>query len=62
VRATAAGAEPVATTLVIGRREGAAARPQPFRLDEPPRSYAPLAQRVLEPIAPHSMEMSPARA
>lgn len=51
VRATAAEATPVATTLVIGRREGAAARPQPFRLDEPPRSYAPLAQRVLDAVA-----------
>lgn len=50
VRATAAGALPVATTLVIGRAEGAAARPQPFRLDEPPRSYAPLAQRVLDAV------------
>lgn len=50
VRATAAGAEPIATTLVIGQREGAATRPQPFRLDEPPRSYAPLAQRVLDAL------------
>lgn len=48
VRATAAGAMPVATTLVIGRSEGQASRPQPFRLDEPPRSYSPLAQRVLD--------------
>lgn len=50
VRATASSAEPIATTLVIGRREGGAARPQPFRLDEPPRSYAPLAQRVLDAV------------
>ena len=50
VRATAAGAAPVATTLVIGRAEGSTARPQPFRLDEPPRSYAPLAQRVLDAL------------
>ena len=50
VRATAAEAEPIATTLVIGRRESGAARPQPFRLDEPPRSYAPLAQRVLDTV------------
>lgn len=50
VRATAAGAVPVATTLVIGRAEGSSARPQPFRLDEPPRSYAPLAQRVLDAV------------
>lgn len=62
VRATAAGAQPVATTLVIGRREGAAARPQPFRLDEPPRSYAPLAQRVLEPLSQHPLATMPARA
>ena len=48
MRVTAAGALPVATTLVIGRAEGQAARPQPFRLDEPPRSYTPLAQRVLD--------------
>lgn len=48
VRATAASTTPVATTLVIGTRDGSAARPQPFRLDEPPRSYAPLAQRVLD--------------
>lgn len=50
VRALAADVPPIATTLVIGRREGAAARPQPFRLDEPPRSYAPLAQRVLDAV------------
>lgn len=50
VRATAAGTAPVATTLVIGRAEGSTARPQPFRLDEPPRSYAPLAQRVLDAV------------
>lgn len=50
VRATAVGAQPVATTLVIGRSAGVAARPQPFRLDEPPRSYAPLAQRVLDAV------------
>ena len=50
VRATAAEGLAVATTLVIGRAEGAAARPQPFRLDEPPRSYAPLAQRVLDAV------------
>ena len=48
VRAMAAGVVPVAITLVIGRAEGSTARPQPFRLDEPPRSYAPLAQRVLD--------------
>lgn len=48
VRALAADAPPVVTTLVLGRREGAAERPQPFRLDEPPRSYSPLAQRVLD--------------
>lgn len=50
VRATAAEAAPVATTLVIGRAEGSTARPQPFRLDEPPRSYAPVAQRVLDAV------------
>lgn len=50
VRATAAEAAPVATTLVIGRSEGSSARPQPFRLDEPPRSYTPLAQRVLDAV------------
>lgn len=48
VRATATDALPVATTLVIGQAGGAGARPQPFRLDEPPRSYAPLAQRTLD--------------
>lgn len=50
VRATAEGAQAVASTLVIGAGDGASARPQPFRLDEPPRSYAPLAQRVLDPV------------
>jgi hypothetical protein len=50
VRVLAEQAEPVATTLVIGQSDGQAARPQPFRLDEPPRSYAPLAQRVLDAI------------
>ena len=48
VRVLAEEAAPVATTLVIGQSDGQAARPQPFRLDEPPRSYAPLAQRVLD--------------
>lgn len=50
VRVIAEGMSPVATTLVIGQSDGQAARPQPFRLDEPPRSYAPLAQRVLDAI------------
>lgn len=50
VRATASTGAPVASTLVIGRAEGSTARPQPFRLDEPPRSYAPLAQRVLDAV------------
>lgn len=50
VRVVAEGTQPLATTLVIGRAEGQAARPQPFRLDEPPRSYSPLAQRVLDAV------------
>lgn len=50
VRATATDVAAIATTLVIGRSEGQASRPQPFRLDEPPRSYAPLAQRVLDAV------------
>lgn len=50
VRTTAEAVEAVASTLVIGTGDGAGARPQPFRLDEPPRSYAPLAQRVLDPL------------
>lgn len=50
VRVFAQEATPVATTLVIGQADGQAARPQPFRLDEPPRSYAPLAQRVLDAL------------
>ena len=50
VRALASEALPVVTTLVIGSAEGSSARPQPFRLDEPPRSYAPLAQRVLDAV------------
>lgn len=48
VRAMADGVEPIVATLVVG--QGAGARPQPFRLDEPPRSYAPLAQRVLDSV------------
>ena len=46
VRATADGLDPVAKTLVIG--QGSGERPQPLRLDEPPRSYAPPAQRLLD--------------
>lgn len=49
VRAVADEIDPVATTLVIG--QGSGARPQPFRLDEPPRSFAPLAQRTLDSAA-----------
>ncbi|WP_375289414.1 hypothetical protein [Qipengyuania sp.] len=51
VRALADEVDPVVTTLVIG--QGSGARPQPFRLDEGPRSFAPLAQRKLDsaPVA-----------
>lgn len=48
LRATADGLAPLARTYVIGQGGAGAARPQPFRLDEPPRSYAPLAQRALD--------------
>lgn len=50
VRATAANAAPVAATLVVGQGASPAARPQPFPLDDPPRSYAPLAQRLLDAV------------
>lgn len=50
VRAHAAGADPVVTTLVVGAAQGPASRPQPFRLDEGPRSYLALAQRVLDAV------------
>ena len=46
---TAGGAEPLARTFVVGLPgQGMAGRLQPFRLDEPPRSYAPVAQRALD--------------
>lgn len=54
VRAHAGGVPPVVTTLVVGTSQGPASRPQPFRLDEGPRSYVPLAQRVLDAVPAHA--------
>ena len=34
-------------TFVVGQGQPDGGRVQPFRLDEPPRSYAPIAQREL---------------
>jgi hypothetical protein len=49
LRTTAAGIEPQAQTLAIGQQgTGGSSRLQPFRLDEGPRGYEPLAQRVLD--------------
>lgn len=46
---TADGAAPLARTFVVGQPgQGLAGRLQPFRLDEPPRSYAPVSQRALD--------------
>lgn len=46
---TAEGMEPLARTFVVGLPgQGMAGRLQPFRLDEPPRSYAPVGQRALD--------------
>ena len=47
-RASAGNAEPLARTYVIGQGAPGASRPQPLRVDEPPRSYEPLIQRALD--------------
>lgn len=49
LRTTAEGIEPQAQTLAIGQQgTGGGSRLQPFRLDEGPRGYEPLAQRALD--------------
>ena len=49
LRTTADGIDPQAQTLAIGQQgTGGSSRLQPFRLDEGPRGYEPLAQRVLD--------------
>ncbi|OBX19062.1 hypothetical protein A9995_07890 [Erythrobacter sp. QSSC1-22B] len=49
LRATAEGIDPQAQTVVVGQQgTGGSSRLQPFRLDEGPRGYEPLAQRVLD--------------
>lgn len=47
VRVDGAGAEPLVRTFVIGQGVPDGGRLQPFRLDEGPRSYQPIAQREL---------------
>ena len=48
LRTTAQGIEPQAQTLAIGQQgTGGSTRLKPFRLDEGPRGYEPLAQRML---------------
>lgn len=49
LRTTAEGIAPNAQTLAIGQQgTGGSGRLQPFRLDEGPRGYEPLAQRALD--------------
>jgi len=49
LRTTAEWIEPQAQTLAIGQQgTGGSSRLQPFRLDEAPRGYEPLAQRALD--------------
>ncbi len=49
LRTTAEGIEPQAQTLAIGQQgTSGSSRLQPFRLDEGPRGYEPLAQRLLD--------------
>ena len=46
------GMEPLARTVVVGQAPAPGSpRLQPFRLDEPPRSYQPIAQRPLDEAA-----------
>ncbi|WP_324828178.1 hypothetical protein [Qipengyuania zhejiangensis] len=47
VRVDGAGEEPMVKTFVVGQGEPGGGRVQPFRLDEGPRSYAPIAHREL---------------
>ena len=48
VRIDGAGEDPLARTFVIGQGVPDGGRLQPFRLDEGPRSYQPIAQRALD--------------
>ncbi|WP_435202814.1 LPXTG cell wall anchor domain-containing protein [Qipengyuania sp. 902] len=47
VRVDGAGDGALVKTFVVGQGQPDGGRVQPFRLDEPPRSYAPIAQREL---------------
>ena len=47
VRVDGAGDQALVKTFVVGQGQPDGGRVQPFRLDEPPRSYAPIAQREL---------------
>ncbi len=47
VRVDGAGEDALVKTFVVGQGQPDGGRVQPFRLDEPPRSYAPIAQREL---------------
>ena len=47
VRVDGAGEGALVKTFVVGQGQPDGGRVQPFRLDEPPRSYAPIAQREL---------------
>ena len=48
VRLDVAGEEPVVRTFVIGQGVPGGGRVAPFRLDDGPRSYAPVAARALD--------------
>ncbi len=47
VRVDGPGESALIKTFVVGQGLPDGGRVQPFRLDEPPRSYAPIAQREL---------------
>lgn len=47
VRVDGAGEDALVKTFVVGQGAQDSGRVQPFRLDEPPRSYAPIAHREL---------------
>lgn len=48
VRIDGAGSEPVVRTFVVGQGVPDGGRVMPFRIDEGPRSYAPVAARALD--------------
>jgi hypothetical protein len=57
VRVSAEGMEPVVRTFVIGQAGvDSLSKPQPFRMDEGPRSWSPIAHRTVEAAAKAALD------